>query len=417
MAESTTRRDFLKTAGLATAAVSMSAASYAKVQGANDRLSVAVIGCGQRGAHAHMPGLHAHDKAFNAEVTALADPWGKKRGEAAKLAKDWYGREPRQFVSYRDVLELDDIDAVMIASCDHQHTTHLKAFAEAKKDIYCEKPLGMDLEKLKAACDAVRANEVVCQIGTQLRSYPSFTGCKKLYETGACGTVGRIEQRRNGSRPYWYSRLAEVAPDDVDWDEFLMDAPKQPFKADRYAGWYGYRDFSDGPVPGLGSHFIDLVHYITGAKFPKSVVCHGGVYTWKDEHNFTCPDTVQAEWEYPEGFLVSYSTNFSNGSGNSFRIYGDTGAIDMVDWNNPYFTTDGTLSEKVEKKAGKEPIESVEMPDHVLDWLQCIRDRRTPNASIDAGYQHGVAVIMAMQAFDNGKRLVYDAEKREIHGG
>ncbi len=148
MAEATSRRDFLKTASLAAAAVSMNAASYAKVNGANERLSVAVIGCGQRGAHAHMPGLHAHDKAFNAEVTALADPWRQKREAAAALAKDWYGREPRTFVSYRDVLELDDIDAVMIASCDHQHTTHLKAFAEAKKDIYCEKPLGMDLEKL-----------------------------------------------------------------------------------------------------------------------------------------------------------------------------------------------------------------------------------------------------------------------------
>jgi predicted dehydrogenase len=336
---------------------------------------------------------------------------------ASAATKEWYGREARKFSSYRDLLALKDIDAVMIASCDHQHTLHLKAAAEAGKDAYCEKPLAMRLDRLKDACDAAKKAKIVVQIGTQLRSYPTFTGCRELYKTGILGTVGRIEQCRNSAQPYWYRYVKDVKAKDVDWDEFLMDRPMRKFDPVLYSGWYGYREFSDGPVPGLGSHFIDLVHYITGATFPTNCVCLGGTYTWKDEHKFTCPDHVHALWTYPEGFMVSYSTNFGNGSGNSFKIFGDAGVIDMVNWNAPILTAEGANSKKKGPIRGKNPVKEVQRPDHFLDWLQCMRTRKTPNASIDAGYQHGVAVIMAMMSFDSGRRMVYDAKKREIYPG
>jgi len=394
----------------------MSAASYARIVGANDRISIAMIGCGDRGAGAHMPGVHRYDKEQNVEFTAVCDPWKIPREKAAAMCKDWYGRKPRQFVSYRDVMARDDIDAVMIASCDHQHTTHLEAAAKAKKDIYIEKPLAMDFNKLKAAYDAVKANNVVVQVGTQLRSMPSMTGCRELYKTGILGVVGRIEQCRNGARPYWHSRLKEVKEEDVDWKEFLMDVPMRPFDPNHYSGWYGYREFSDGPVPGLGSHFIDLVHYITGAKFPTSAICMGGTYTWNDEYKFTCPDHVQAQWIYPEGFMVSYSTNFGNGSGNSFKIFGNEGVMDLVEWSAPTLSAEG-VGAPSGKIPEKRPVEEVETPDHMLNWLQCLRTRETPNASIDAGYQHAVAVIMAMMAYDSGRRQIYDAEKRKIREG
>ncbi len=418
MPHATSRRQFLKTASASAAALSITASSYARVVGANDRISIGIIGCGSRGLGAHMAGVHQFDKEQNVEITAVCDPWRVPREKAAATAKEWYGREARKFISYRDLLALKDVDAVMIASCDHQHTTHLEAAAKAKKDIYCEKPLGKDFDGLKKACDAVKASGAVCQVGTQLRSMASMTGCRELYKTGVLGQVARIEQCRNSDRPYWYAYLKEVKPEDVDWGEFLMDLPKRPFDSDFYSGWYGYRDTSDGPVPGFGSHYIDLIHYITGAKFPTSAVCLGGVFTWKDEHKFTCPDHVQAQWIYPEGFMVSYSSNFGNGSGNTFKIFGDKGVMDLVNWDAPVFSTDGVSKEKSGGEEVKsKPVEPVARPDHFLDWLQCLRSRKTPNASIDAGYQHGVAVIMAMRAFDTGRRQIYDAEKREIRQG
>lgn len=414
--QSLNRRNFLKASVGGGLALALSPRSYSRVIGANERISIGIIGCGSRGIGAHMAGINKHAKEQNIEITAVCDPWRLRREEAAAKAKEWYGRAARQFVSYRDLVTLDDVDAVMIASCDHQHTTHLKAVAEAGKDVYCEKPLAMRLDRLRDACDAVKKAGIVAQVGTQLRSLPSFTGCRKLYGTGVLGKVGRIEQCRNGERPYWYSYLKDVKAEDVDWKEFLMDRPWRPFDPVQYSGWYGYRDFTDGPVPGLASHYIDLVHYVTGAKFPASCTCLGGTFVWKDEHKFTCPDHVQAMWIYPEGFMVSYSTNFGNGSGNSFKIFGDQGVLDMVNWTSPVLTAEGAGKRRGEIR-GRQPVEDVPHPDHFLDWLQCLRTRRTPNASIDAGYQHAVACLMAVRSYDTGKRMTYDPITREIREG
>jgi len=416
MKRSLSRRGLLKAGVGGSAVLAFSAASYSRILGANDRISIGVIGCGNRGVNAHMAGVNKHAQSQNIEITAVCDPWRLRREVASAKAKEWYGRAARPFVSYRDLLALEDVDAVMIASCDHQHTTHLKATAEAGKDVYCEKPLAMRMDRLRAACAAVKKANIVVQIGTQLRSLPSFTGCRKLYGTGILGTVGRIEQCRNSERPYWYGYVKDVKAEDVEWKEFLMDRPDRPFDPVQYSGWYGYRDFSDGPVPGLGSHFIDLVHYITGATFPSSCVSLGGTFTYKDEHKFTCPDHVQALWIYPEGFMVSYSTNFGNGSGNSFKIFGDRGVLDMVNWTSPVLTAEGAARRMGEIR-GRKPVEDVPRPDHFLDWLQCLRSRQTPNASIEAGYQHAVAVLMAVRSFDTGKRMIYDPHSREIREG
>jgi predicted dehydrogenase len=400
-------------------ALSMTADSYARVAGANDRISIALIGCGERGTAAHFPGIFKHADTQNYEVTAVCDPWRTHREKAAEIVKDKFGREPRGFVSYRDVMALADVDAVMIASPDHHHTTHLRAAADAKKDVYCEKPLAKDFEKLKEAVDAVKRSGVVCQVGTQNRSNPLMVGCQKLYQTGILGTVSRIEQVRNGTEPYWYRYARrEVKAEDVDWKEFQGDAPPQPFHPHKCAGWFGYREFCDGPVPQLGAHFIDIVHFITGATLPSSCVTLGNTYTWKDEYRFTTPDQVQTLWEYPEGFLVSYSSNFGNGSGNFARIFGNQGVLDLASLTaQPSLSADGGGNKNRGVIRGKKDVEPVTGPDHFLNWLQCLRTRKTPVASIDAGYHHAVACLMSVRAMDSGRRVIYDREKREIREG
>jgi len=411
------RRELLKAGAAAAATLSVPALAHARAPGSNERISIGFIGSGSRAVEAHMPELHRHDKAMNAELTAFADPWRFRREQAAGMAKQWYGRDPRAFTSYRDLLALDDVDAVLIASPDHLHATHLEAAARAKKDIYVEKPLCKDLESLRRAVDAVKESGVVCQVGTQLRSFQSFTGCREAWKSGVLGTVARIEQTRNADRPYWYYRLDpdKAPPQDVDWKEFLGPLPERPYSPVQFTAWYGYREFSDGPVPGLASHFLDLVHYITGAQFPLSAVCQGGVFTFKDEHRFTCPDHVEATWVYPEGFIVHYSTVFGSAHGSTFKMIGTQATMDMQNWNKPFLTGEGAF--KKGPVQGTQPVAPVERPDHWLDWLQCIRSRKQPNAPIEAGYQHAVAAIMAVRAMDTGKRQVYDPGKREIREG
>jgi len=372
-----------------------------------------MIGCGDRGINAHMAGVQKHAEAMNIEIVALCDPWRLARERANAKVKEWFGRDARLCASYRELLALSDIDAVMIASPDFHHTTHLEAAARAGKHIYVEKPLATDFDQLVRAVDAVKRAGTIVQVGTQIRSLPGIVGARELVQRGVFGQLSRIEECRNNERPYWYNYLKDVRPEDVDWAEFLGDRPPRPFRADLYSGWYGYLEFSRGPISGYGSHFLDLVHFITGAKFPETCVCLGGTFTWKDEHQFTAPDCVQATWVYPEGFLVSSANNLGNSYGNGRKFYGDKGVLKVDNWNAPTYSAEGG-PRRDRSIRGENPVPLIERPDHFLDWLQCIRDNRTPHAPIDAGYQHAVAVLMAHESLRSGRKTVYDAQRRAI---
>ena len=195
-----------------------------------------------------------------------------------------------------------------------------------------------------------------------------------------------------------------------------MQRPMRPFDGKLLTGWYGYREFSDGPLANLACHFIDLYNYIVGATLPVSCVAQGGIFTWKDEYGFTCPDQCQAVWTYPEGFMVSYSTNFGNSAGNVLRIYGDQGVIDLTDWQAPTYSQSGAIKPS-KLPAQEKPVSPVQTADHFLDWLQCLRTRKNCNAPIEAGYRHCVPALMAVRAMDTGRRQVYDPQKREICDG
>lgn len=419
MSNKTTRRNLLKIAGSAAAAYtapfSVSAATRRRSIGANDRVRIGIIGCGDRGRNAHMKGLYKHVKETNFEIVALADPWRLSRERANGLVKEWFGRDAKQFVSYRQLLEVKDLDAVTIASCDLHHTAQLEAAGKAGLHVYCEKPLAVEFPDLVRAVDAAKAAGTAVQIGTQIRSLPSIVGARDLYRTGIFGNLTRVEECRNQSRPYWYHYLKEdVKQEDVDWKEFLHGLPDRPFRSDIYSGWYGHYEFSRGPIPNLGAHYIDLVHFITGATFPKSCVCLGTrTPTWKDEHNFTNPTSIQATWHYPGDFIVSSANNLSNSAGSIRKIYGDKGSLDISNWSKPTYDCEGAPRRDGAIR-GKNVVTPTPHPDHYLNWLECVRSGKTPNASIDAGYQHAVAVIMAMKSFESGRKTLYDPVKLEI---
>lgn len=411
------RREFLKCTAAGTAAVAMTASSYARVVGANDRILIGQIGCGNRGFGAHMTGVHKHVDEQNVEIVALCDVWTEHLDRASAKVQEWYGRAPHKTTKYEGVLAMKEVDAVMIASPDHQHCLHLEATAKAGKDAYCEKPLAMNMEELKSACDAVKAADIVVQVGTQSRSYPAMVGCKKLYEAGSLGKVSRVEQYRNGSRPNWYKRLVRrpIAESEIDWREFLKPRPYRPFNDLIFAGWYGYREFCSGSIGQFMSHYIDLVHFITGAQFPTSAVAMGDTFVWKDEYRFDCPDQVETSLIYPEGFMVHYGTNFGNGNGNRTVMYGTQGTLDFSSRSKPLASGAGAYQKgSLDKETVVEPSEC---PDHFLDWLQCLRSRKSPVAPIHAGYQHAVACTLADRAWETGRRQIYDHQKREIREG
>ncbi len=402
----TNRRSFVT-------ASAFSALSASRVLGANDRVLVGLIGCGNRGIHALLTEALKFREEANIEFTAVCDIWRQHREEAAEFTRKTAGNEPRQISDYRATLADKDIDAVIIATPDHQHAAMLTDAVRAGKDAYCEKPLGMEMKDLLVCVDTVKKSDRVVQMGTQVRSLPSSMGAKKWIHEGGLGKIIKVEQERNSVHPYWH-RYGErtLAEADTDWKAFLFNRKSRPFDANLQTGWFGHRDFSRGSHSNLMVHFIDLVHHIAGVQFPKRVVTMGGNYRWKEQ--YTAPDSVESILEYDD-FLVRYCTAFGTSAGNYLRFYGAKGTMDASNWSGKPFAVSGKGAETPMPEGTAIP--EVESDHHMLNWLKCLRSRQQPNAPIEAGYSHSVAVIMADEALVRGRRMVFDPAKRVIREG
>jgi predicted dehydrogenase len=394
-------------------ASAFTALSASRVLGANDRIQIGLIGCGQRGIRALLTDALKFREEANIECTAVCDIWRQHKDEAAGFVRDTAGNDPRRMAAYREMLALEEIDAVLIATPDHQHATMLTDAVRAGKDAYCEKPLAMDMRELNLCVDTVKKSDRIVQMGTQVRSLPSSMGARQWVQGGGLGKIIKVEQVRNSVRPYWH-RYGErtLAEADTDWKAFLFNRKSRPFEANLQTGWFGHRDFSRGSHSNLMVHFIDLVHHITGSNPPKRVVTLGGTFRWKD--HYTAPDSVETILEYDD-FLVRYSTAFGTGAGNYLKFFGSKGTLDASNWSGRPFEVSGKGAE--EPLAEGATIPEVASDHHMLNWLKCLRSRQQPNAPIDAGYAHSVAVIMSDEALIRGRRMVHDAQKRAIREG
>ena len=423
------------------------AISYARVPGANDRIRLGHIGIGNRGRElaSVVAGLKS---SHNVEMAAVCDLWKVNRERAAKAAADEYGRPPSSFQYVEDLLAAKDLDAVLISTADFQHAPLLRLAAEAGKDAYCEKPMATDLHEAKAARDAVLSRKLVVQIGTQHRSEPYQAAVRDLVATGALGHISKVEIVWNYHGPRWRGRpeVRQIREEDTDWRRWLLTKPYRPFDPRAYFEFRLYREFSSGIPDQWMCHAIDMVHHITGDPFPNSAVAHGGVFAWPDGREN--PDTFQALLDYPKGFLVSYSTSFGNDSDSFTRIMGDKGTLvnyggeGSQRWklveekgtheSNPFVRraarpirlnaserqgmswSQKLLTGAVEKTYGALPFISDSNPSHMKNWLECLRTRNQPNASVERGLAQSAAAIMAARAQREGRKFYWDPQAEEI---
>lgn len=392
----------------------MAALSASRTLGSNDRIGIAILGCGRRNLLRQV--LEFRQQA-NAEVRAVCDIWRHQREKAAEQVRATAGNAPEQVHSYDDLLVREDIDALVIGTPDHQHCTQLIDAVRAGKDVYVEKPLAMDLRELKRAYDTVKASDRVVQMGTQVRSFPSSVGARAFVQSGGLGDIFKIEQSRNSYRPYWY-RYAErkVEQRDTDWSRFLMHRKPRPWDAQQYAGWFGYRDFSHGPHSNLGVHFFDLVHFITGAGPPSRAVTMAGGFRWNRD-GFDVPDSVETTLEYPkEGFLVRYCSTYGVRGNSYLKFFGSRGEMDATRWGDRFLISGSTVEDDDRIRDG-ETIPEAESVPHMLNFLECVRSREVPSAPIEAGYNHSIAALLADESFVRRSRVAYDEKKRRIREG
>ena len=427
------RRSFLNQATSIVAgasALGSTALSHSRILGANDRISLGHIGVGRRGQG--LASLVAQLKAKNVEMSAVCDLWKVNREAAAARAEKAYGRAPRAFQYMEELLALKDVDAVLLSTADFQHATHLKLVAEAGKDCYCEKPMANNLDEAKAARDAVLKRNLVVQIGTQHRSEPYQIAARDLIKTGALGEVSKVEIVWNYHGPRWRGRpeVKEIHEQDTDWSKWLMTKPARSFDPQMYFEFRLYKEFSSGIPDQWMSHAIDLVHWFMDDNFPQSVVSHGGVFAWRDGRETA--DTFQTLLEYPKGFLVSYSTSFGNDAPSFTRYMGKKASlINIGGEGSPRYQVieekgthedDADIDQKRESKFVLLPGEAKLPPmgiddlslEHMANWFECMRSRQQPHATVNDGFAHSVACMMAAQSYWSGKKIFWDQKTETI---
>lgn len=435
------RRDFLKKAALSSLAMGMSASSYARIIGSNDRVRVGIIGFSDRFRQSLLPAFMDHAKELNFEFVGVSDIWSRRRDECEANLKD-KANVSKKFFKARNNEELHarkDVDAVIISTADFQHALHCVEAVRAGRDAYVEKPFAEAMEDAKAALKAVEETGKIVQVGSQRRSAPNYWAANDYIRSGKFGDITMVEMTWNVNQPGRWRRaklVSEIRKEDVDWDRFLLNRPKVEWNPRFYLEYRLFYPYSSG-IPGQWmSHQIDTVHWFSGYDHPRSVVANGGVYVWKDGR--VNADTFTAVFDYgpdndpTKGFQVLYSSRMHNEAGGVKEYYFSNGGMINLDTNK--ISPEGGLQANYAKdmgmqanllqetslrsdvkmetgaNTGGDPMTSM----HMRNWMECVRSRKQPNAPAKAGYNHSVANMMATMALHTGKRVTFDSQKQEI---
>jgi predicted dehydrogenase len=436
------RRAFLRTtgAGVAGTAIASSASSYASILGANDRVRVGIVGFSDRTRDALVPAFLQHAAALNFEIVALSDIWSLRREEGAAYVEKRSGKRPATTRNNDELYGRKDVDAVIVATADFQHALHGVEAVRAGRDAYVEKPLANTMADARAIRQAVRETGKIVQIGTQRRSTPVYQRAFEFIRSGQFGNIVMVEMTWNVNQPGRWRRpdvVPRLREADTDWTRYLLNRPVEPFDARKYLEFRLFWPYSSGIPDQWLVHQIDTVHWFTGLPRPRSVVANGGIYVWKDgRRNW---DTMTAVFDYgplqdpTKGFQVVYSSRMTNAAGGTKELYYSNGGTLDLDRNQ--VTPGGGLREReaaamglkanllaektlvaeagaVETSAntGADPSTSANM----LNWMECVRNRKTPNADIEAGYSHSVALCMCIAAVQTGQRVGFDDARQEV---
>jgi predicted dehydrogenase len=441
-ASNPSRRSFLKVAG-AGVVLHSTAVSYARILGANDRVRVGVIGFSERFRDALLPAFKQHAAAMNFEFAGLSDIWKLRREEGLAHVKQVTGSDLSGARNNAELLERQDIDAVIVATADFQHAQHAIAALRAGKDVYCEKPMANNMSDAQELRRTVRETGKIFQIGTQRRSAANYQRAKDFISSGQFGDIVSVEMTWNVNQPGRWRRPAlveKLQEEDTDWRLFLVNRPFEPFDPRKYVEFRLFWPYSSGIPDQWMVHQIDTVHWFTGLPHPRSVVANGGIYLWHDGRKNW--DTMTAVFDYgpltdpSKGFQVVYSSRQTNSAGDVKELYRSNGGT--LDLDKNLISGDGGLVESYAKAMGMkanqlqtrplvEKSSGIESGAHagvdaatsanVRNWMECVRSHQTPNAHIEAGYSHAIALCMTIAAIQSGERVTFDDAKQQVIAG
>jgi predicted dehydrogenase len=394
------RRHFLSRIGAG--AASASALSYSRVLGANDRIGLGVIGCGDRGRF----DMTCFLKDPSVAVVALCDIYGRQLDLAKKAAP-----EAKTFSDHRRLLDLKEVQMVLVATPDHWHAPIAIDVLNAGKDLYCEKPLTLTIEEGPNIVKAARINNRICQVGMQQRSGKHYLEAKAEYvDKGRLGkvTLARTWWHGNGYHLRKAPQYLQQKPDDLDWAHFLGPLKWRDYDPQQYYNWRAYLDFGGGQVTDLFTHWIDVVHMFLGKEIPTSASAAGGVYYYKDGR--TAPDTINVLLEYGGEFTATFEATLAPGiTGAAVELCGTQGRL-WIDRSRYEFYPVARGVQPTVVKAEPQDI----TVDHVNNFLECVRSRKLPSGDVLIGHRSAQASHLGNISYVQRRRIDFDPIREEI---
>ncbi|HRK34457.1 MAG TPA: Gfo/Idh/MocA family oxidoreductase [Candidatus Hydrogenedentes bacterium] len=401
-----TRRSFLTVAG--GMAITALAPRMARAQvSANDKVNLAVIGCGGMGSR-HIEALCDNP---NCNIVAVCDVVQTRYNQQQRIVEEKTGKKPDVYQDFRKVLERPDIDAIFTPTPDHWHALITILACEAGKDVYVEKPVCTTIEEGRAMVNAARRYGRVVQAGTQQRSMPIFQQAIEIVHSGQLGQIISAGAWI-GVNGFSEGETPAPVPEGVDWDMWLGPAPWVPFSRERYFGFMGWHDYArGGQLTNWGIHLMDIVHWGIQKDRPLSLQALGGNYrggTGGDNY-----EAIEVLFEY-EGCNVTWEQRPSHTYGNKgygVRFQGEKGAL-YVD-RNTFIVEPGSLG--IKEVIG-EPEKSWANPPHHNNFFDCVRTRKRPVADIEQGFRSTASVLLGGIALKAGRKLFWDGDSETFIG-
>lgn len=406
-----------------------SALAVSQVQGANDRVRLALVGCGGRGRY--VAGFARENQ--HAEFVATADVYVPNAEKAAALLG---AREAVQ--DFRRILDRNDIDAIVVATPDHWHAQIAVLAAGAGKDVYVEKPLAYTIHEGRQIVDAMTRTKRLIFGGTQHRSAPHFAQAADLVQSGELGAVKYV---RIWNYVNWHPNAIANVPDSappagLDWDMYLGPAPKKPFNEKRFLSHFRhFRDYAGGTITDFGTHRFDSLHQIMGltgtAAAPRRISASGGRLLLEGAGDN--PDLMQATFEY-ENFVLSYEGVNFNGHGGNYRTpwwnyYNSLGERDMPNGMAFYGSKGTMIAERVGFEIHPEPGSRVDPKprtetrsmvakdatrEHAMHFVDCVRGAATANATAITAHLAANIGHLGNIALRTGEKLHWDADRERF---
>jgi predicted dehydrogenase len=410
---SASRRTFLRASAAALAAplvVPSSVFAQSDRPAPSDRITVGFIGCGKMANDYHLPELL---RIPDVQAVAVCEVDAKRREHAKQRVEKAYAEKSAAgaykgcdtYADFRELLARKDIDAVCIATPEHNHAIPAIEACMAGKDVYCEKPLTLTLAEAKACIDAARKHGRVFQVGSQQRSnvFGPFRQAAEIVRSGRLGKIQSVTVGVGGpSKPC--DLPAEEMEPGLAWDLWLGPAPERPYNSvlsprgvhNHFPAWRSYREYAGGGLSDMGAHHFDIAQWCLGMddSGPVEVIA---------------PDDVSkgtgVKFRYANGVVMTHG--------------GPSGCV--------FTGTDGTLhidrgvlksdpESIVKDPLGPNDVHLFQSPGHHRNWLDCIRSRKQPVAEVEIGARSVAIPILANLAYRHGRGFKWDPKAWQFAG-